>query len=290
MVGTLNGTDQWFRRGAASTGLTDYGVGLDGTILQWNDPTGKAHAGVSANRAGHANGGSDGLEGDGPLYVRTQGVNAINRDLVSIERDDQGDPYTQPVPKDQRTSIVRICAYWHDQDEVPYSLFPLNPKRGGGIVTQFFHKEFATKGCPWGPVEEQINLIQDEIRAILQAAQVPAGEVPVPPKPPDPDHGQLPADYTAEGLSDRFGTLIRKHVDGHETEHGFSMRGAVSNAWIARGDSENRKMVDLPPASLQIDHPEAKGLQSSIILFDGRGADNWVLHRPDPSIAWRWAA
>src|ERR1700712_3066345 len=97
MVGSLWGTDGWFRCGSASDGLTDYWIGndcdgpeWDGVIIRWNDPRGKAasvsydggNGRVSANRSGWANGGSDGLEGDGPLFVRTLGVNAINRDLV----------------------------------------------------------------------------------------------------------------------------------------------------------------------------------------------------------------
>ena len=83
MIGTLWGTDGWFRRGSASDGLTDYGVGndcdgpeWDGVIFRWNDPRGKTanvryeggSGRVSANRAGWANGGSDGLEGDGRLF------------------------------------------------------------------------------------------------------------------------------------------------------------------------------------------------------------------------------
>ncbi len=59
MHGTLWGTDSYFRRGAASTGLTDYGIGgatdgerWDGVILRWNDPRGRAHTGVSPNRSG----------------------------------------------------------------------------------------------------------------------------------------------------------------------------------------------------------------------------------------------
>src|SRR4051794_28149791 len=68
MVGTLSGTDGWFRFNAAPgrgpDGLTDYGAGgrrdgpnRDGVILCWNDPRGRP--------AGWANGGCDGLEGDG---------------------------------------------------------------------------------------------------------------------------------------------------------------------------------------------------------------------------------
>src|SRR4051812_7687088 len=81
MIGSLKGTDMWFRDGVPSPdhvaqGLTDYGVGgstdgpdLDGVIWRWNDPKGR--------RAGWASGGSDGLEGDGPMFVRTLGVDAI---------------------------------------------------------------------------------------------------------------------------------------------------------------------------------------------------------------------
>ena len=101
MVGTLWGTDTYFRTGAPA--LTDYGVGgatdgpnWDGVILRWNDPRGR--------RSGWANGGSDGLEGDGPLFVRTRGVAAINRDLVSIERSDGANPAT-PVSAKQAESI-----------------------------------------------------------------------------------------------------------------------------------------------------------------------------------------
>jgi len=84
---------------------TAYGVGgstdgpqWDGVILRWNDPRGR--------RSAWANGGSDGLEGDGPLFVRTRGVNAINRDLVSIERSDGANPAT-PVSAKQAESIWR---------------------------------------------------------------------------------------------------------------------------------------------------------------------------------------
>lgn len=296
MVGTLWGTDKWFRRGASSDGLTDYGVGIDGTILRWNDPLGKPHPGVSANRAGWANGGSDGLEGDGPLFVRTMGINAINRDLVSIERDDQGQPYSYPFVGKQLDAFVRLAAHWFDYANVPWDRFPINPNLWQAIVTYFFHLEFATKGCPWGPVEAKVNEVQNAIRGLLKAGQVDnATPVPVDPATPvDPKHDSLPLDYTVAGLDARFGKLTRRKLDGTTSKSGFSMKGAISNAWIARGAAEKRKMADLPPASyfaesvnpkLQID---GKPSVAGIVLFDGRGSDNWVLYRPDPSVAWRW--
>lgn len=295
MVGTLESTDMWFRRGAASTGLTTYGVGIGGKIYMWNDPTGKARSGVTANRAGWANGGSDGLEGDGVLFVRLHGVNAINSWLVSIERDDQQRPYDYPYQDPQALAIDRIIAYVFDQDDVPWDKYPFNPKLN--CVTDFFHKEFATKGCPWAPVEEAINRSQDRVRGFLKAAQTEINdEIPLP--PPDPieqDHDQLPMGYTVEGLTLHFGKMKRRKADGTKLQPtGFNMKGSISNAWVARGAAEGRTMEQLPPADEMAEITNAKIIldgktaTASIVLFDGRGSDNWVLYRPDNSISWRW--
>jgi hypothetical protein len=179
MVGSLIGTDKWFRDGVPSPthkakGLTDYGIGgstdgpLDGVIWRWNDPTGR--------RSGWASGGSDGLEGDGPAFVAKLGVDAINRDLVSIERSDGGDIATPMSPR-QFESICQLSAYWFDQAKVPWDSFPVNPHYG--IVTHMLHKEFATKDCPFPAVYDRINEIQDRIRAILKQYQESAGYAPV---------------------------------------------------------------------------------------------------------------
>jgi hypothetical protein len=68
---------------------------------------------VSKNRAGRANGGADGLEGDGPLEARRFGTHAINTKLVSIERSDGGD-ITTPISPKQFESICALTAYWFD--------------------------------------------------------------------------------------------------------------------------------------------------------------------------------
>jgi len=295
MVGTLAGTNLWFRRGAASTGLTDYGVGVNGLIYRWNDPTGKAHPGISPNRAGWANGGSDGLEGDGPLFVRTLGINAINRDLVSIERDDQAKPFDYPFIDPQKAACVRLTAFWFDQAEVAWDSFPLNQNKG--CVTHMLHKEFATKGCPWDPVENAINDVQDSVRGLLKAGQV-SDALPVPVEPPapiDPDHDTLPLDYTLAGLTKRFGSLEHRDITGKIVGQAvFNIKGPISNAWVARAAAENRSMDNIPPASDWVDsvNPrvtiDGKPATSSIVTFDGRGADNWILFRPAVGIAWRW--
>lgn len=314
-VGTKESDDRWFRRGAQSTGLTDFVVGRDGTIFQWNDPWGKEHwvklyvdkngwtvysdtgqtYRVSANRAGWANGGSDGLEGDGPIFVRTRGINAINRDLVSIEREDKGHPHTEPFDGPQFSQFCKLVAWIYDQIQVPWDRFPVNPNLAQAIVTYFFHMEFATKGCPWEQVMEKINETQNTIRGILKAGQVSEASTPIdPPNPPDPDHDWLPVGWTPELLDKQFGTLTRRKVDGTVIRSGFSMKGIISNAWIQRGIAEGREINELPPASYMAETHNSKltiGTEPAtegIVLFDGRGADNWVLTRPDESIAWRW--
>lgn len=309
MIGTLWGTDRWFRRGAASTGLTDYGIGnstdgaqWDGVILRWNDPTGKAshvdyrdadgsrHAGnVSPNRAGWANGGSDGLEGDGPLFVRTLGVDAINRDLVSIERSDGGDINTPMSPK-QFDSICRLTAHWFDRARVPWDRFPLNP--AAGVVTHMLHFEFATKACPFPPVRSRIDEIQARVRAILKAAQTQTEGTPAekPPVPIERDHDKLPNGWTLEQLTSRFRRPVYEQIDGTRERVGFNLKGSISNAWLARAVNEGiTEIRDLPVPQRMIDiaQPDS-GLVSTVVAFDGRGSDNWMLIRPDKSVAWRW--
>jgi hypothetical protein len=287
MVGTLWGTDRWFRHDPESgrwpSGLTDYGVGgsadgpeWDGVILRWNDPRGR--------RSGWANGGSDGLEGDGPLFVRTLGIDAINRDLVSIERSDGGDIATPISPK-QFESMCALTAYWFDQARVPWDSFPINANVGGGIVTHFLHKEFATKGCPWAAVESRIDEVQERIRQILRAAQTNDGPE-VEPIPAMPDHGWWPQGYGVDALRERFGTLSRHEADGSVQGMRFDPNGVISNAWVARGVAEQMEVGELPGARDWWSHPVGDGRQVDVVTF----TNGWTLLRPDRAIAWRWVA
>jgi hypothetical protein len=282
MVGTLWGTDAYFRSGAPA--LTDYGIGgstdgpeWDGIILRWNDPLGR--------RSGWANGGSDGLEGDGPLFVRTLGINAINRDLVSIERSDGKDVNTPVSPK-QFESMCALTAYWFDQAKVPWNQFPLNPHVGGGIVTHFLHKEFATKGCPWAAVEDRIDAFQDRIRTILKLAQTGKDGPIASPVRPKPDHDWWPQGYELNVLRERFGGLVRHGPAGKVRIMGFDPTGVISNAWVARGVTEHLNARQLPKALDWWSHPNGTGGGTDLITFD-RG---WILLHPDQHVTWRWAA
>jgi len=299
MVGSLWGTDGWFRSRSPRAGLTDYGVGnasdgpaWDGVILRWNDPRGRAttveiggqRLPVAANRAPWANGGTDGLEGDGPLFVRTLGIAAVNRDLVSIERSDGGDVHAAMSAK-QVEAICRLTAHWFDQARVPWDTFPLNPAHG--VVTHLLHYEFATKTCPHAPVTSRIDEIQDRVRQILKSAQT--GEVatdPVAPAAPiRPDHEWWPQGYDLATLTGRFGLLDKRQPGATApSRHGFDPRGAIGNAWVARGVAERLRARDLPAPRTWWALDGAAGLARDVVVFDG----GWTLYRPDPAVAWRW--
>jgi hypothetical protein len=301
MVGTLWGTDGYFRRGSQNTALTDYGIGgatdgaaWDGVILRWNDPLGKAatvavdgvpHS-VSANRAGWANGGSDGLEDDGVLFVRRLGISAINRDLVSIERSDGGKIET-PMSAKQFESICALSAHWFDVARVPWDRFPVHPAHD--LVTHLLHYEFATKACPFPPVTARIDEIQSRIRQILKGGQTlgkPAEPAPSPssPGPNRPTHDWWPQGYDLALLKERFGVLERLNLDGTVTPAPFDERGVISNAWVARGVQERRTARQLPHDLrwwvLRADADQTYDL----VTFD----DRWVLFRPDQHVAWTW--
>jgi hypothetical protein len=236
MVGSLSGTDIYFRGEARNKALTDYGIGgatdgtLDGVIYRWNDPRGR--------RAPWANGPTNGLEGDGPAFVRVYGVVGVNRDLVSIERSDGGDINT-PMSEKQFESMAQLTAYWADQAEIPWYDFPINPK--SGVVTDMEHWEFSTKDCPFAPVRSQTTRLQNRIRAILKQWQV--GLTPVDPRPEEPPPVPVePATGYPVGMDEKlardlFGFFTKQ--DGTKVGFDPSPKGVVSATWLSRGDSEN---------------------------------------------------
>lgn len=180
MIGTLYGTDGFFRLPTIGA-LTDYGVGTlatdgaeqDGAILQWNDPRGRA--------SGWASGPVNGAYGDGKAFVDKYGVNAVNRDLVSIEISGR---YETPVSAKAFESVCRLAAFEADRMKIPHSSMPVNPATG--ISMFFFHQEF-TRGtgkiCPGSVVMSLIDEIIARTTAIMRQYQ--EGEMPEP-KPDEP--------------------------------------------------------------------------------------------------------
>jgi hypothetical protein len=291
MVGTLRGSYTYILPGGGGQALWDYSVGgatdgaNDGVIWRHNDPKGR--------RAGWANGGSDGLEGDGPLFVRTLGIDAINRDLVSIERSDGGNYQSQPMSPKQFESIAQLTAYWFDQARVPWNTYPVNPNVG--CVTHMIHKEFATKDCPFPPVYNEISRLQDRVRAILKAAQTVApdagNELP-PEQPIEQDHDRYPNGWTAAALKDQWGVLPRVNPGGSVTSLHFAVTknpiAAIANAWIARGAADGITTIsDLPKPQLWQVIAVDEDTKSDLITFEG-GREAWQLWRPNKWVPWTW--
>jgi hypothetical protein len=156
--------------------LVDYVIDRLGGCIELNDPFG--------TRSPWANGGSDGLEGDGPAFVNALGVDAINNRLVSIEHVGVS---PDPMTAAQLERSAQLKAWLFDHAKTPYTSFPVNPNVG--IVTHMQHFEFATKPCPGPGIIAQTQQLQDRIVAIMkqyQSVTVDAPPVTTTPAPAKP--------------------------------------------------------------------------------------------------------
>ena len=275
-MGTVEDIYALFATGGERQGdaLTDYVIGLDGRIWMLNDPLG--------DRSPYANGGSDGLEGDGVPFVRAMGASAINSGLVSIENIGRPDtPFAGP----QFESCAALMAHWHDRVRCPWDQFPYNPIYR--IVTDLQHYEFATKDCPFPAFRARTDALQDRVRAILKAGQTggaPATSVPIP-KPVVVDHETLPGGLTVADATARFGTVTKIAPDGKRTTGGFDKNGIVSNAWLKRGAEERVYPKDVTIYQLDPD-PKGTGDERQIAVF-GNG---WTLFSKAAFASWEWVA
>ena len=219
MIGTLRGTDYYFR--LPTTGaLTDYGVGTaftdgavdDGVIIRWNDPRGR--------QSGWASGPWENPAGDGRAYVAKYGVDAINRDLISIEI--SGRQYTDPVSDKCVESVAQLSAYWADQCRVPWSSYATSPATA--LVFTYWHNEFqAHKPCPGAVVMQLTDRIIARTKDILKSAQ--EGTAPVPPTP----GVQYPAFMDKDIATRMFGSV--KGEDGKT--YAYSEGQSISSLWLA---------------------------------------------------------
>lgn len=260
--------------------LVDYSVQRSGSIVRLNDPRGY--------RSPYANGGSDGLEGDGPAFVRTLGIDAINADIVSIEREGKEEPYTDA----QLEATAHLEAWVFDQAGVPWHAYPLNP--AVGCVTDIEHFEFALKACPFGPKRAQVNERQNLVRGILKAAQESGKPAPTPPPSPVENPGKAwPNGWTTAELAKRFGELVLFDAAGKSSKHTFDENGQISNAWAARAKKEGITKVTAIPKPLRWNRmlTSADGV-IDVVVFDAAGSPDWVLYNPKAGdrAGYRWAA
>ena len=217
MVGTLWGTDAYFRLRRARPDRLRHRrqhrrPEWDGVILRWNDPRGR--------RSGWANGGSDGLEGDGPLFVRTLGINAINRDLVSIERSD-GRDITTPLSPKQFESLCQLTAYWFDQARSHGTDFRSTRTSAPGS---------SPTSCTRSSRPRAARGRRSRIGSTRsRTASAPSSKRPRPmmpvrrhpaTSPPKPDHDWWPQGYAVDALTERFGGLTRHAAGRQDPAHG----------------------------------------------------------------------
>ncbi len=172
MVGTLWGTDGWFRRSDVK-GLTDFGIGIvdvgDGfaEILQWCDPFGTLIPWASGPVLNP--------EGDGPRALAAfGGAGGVNRHGVSIELDDRGDT-TTPVSPPQWSSLCWMLAFVHAE---------WLGQTADTFDWNMHHHEFCGDGykkCPFSRVRDHTAEYQEAVKAIMRHWQwgtpYPAGGV-----------------------------------------------------------------------------------------------------------------
>lgn len=184
MLGTLNGTDEFFRTmgsaradfqrtGNAVGALTDYGIdNISGDVFNWNDPWGKASPGVSPNRSGWSSGpyNTTGTAfGDGKIWIEKFGVNAVNRNGLSWEiAGFQTDPFSDAAMK---VTAQAIASTAHDKG-IFYFDFPMVVADGGSFTV--YHCEITgedVKECPFDTVKAQTNALIAMAKEIMRLAQ-----------------------------------------------------------------------------------------------------------------------
>jgi hypothetical protein len=168
MVGTLMGTDSYFRQPGVGA-LTDYGVGVSATdglpnagrILRWNDPRGR--------RSGWANGRVSKPYDDGLKFLNRYGINGVNRDCVSIEISGN---YDTALDVKAKASIAALVAYWADQYNIPHTEFPFIRAENRNFT--IWHQEFTIgtgKICPGAVVMQATDEIIDAAKKIMAQYQ-----------------------------------------------------------------------------------------------------------------------
>ncbi|MDQ3125873.1 MAG: hypothetical protein M3Q74_09765, partial [Pseudomonadota bacterium] len=251
--------------------LTDLVIGYDGRIgllNDWRDPN------RGGTRAGWANGGTDGLEGDGVAFYRR--FPAINQVLVSCEHCQKaGGAWSDAMIAasiEVRTAIAQEL-------RCPAAAYPHHPAYGGVSIEQQ-HRNFATKSCPANPyIGTHDAAVRREVKAKLAAWQ--GGGAPVP--PPEPVKTFTDWHMTLEHVAHAFGTLTRHNPDGTADELRFDPTGPVSLAWLRRCEERG----EFPEAEeMRVWDTGAYPGTEWWVTFEG----GWNLIKPagDTRAAWAW--
>ena len=149
--------------------LTDWGVGLDGTVLRWNG---------DKERSPHANGPITNPDGDAVAFLARYGAAAVNRDLESIEL--EGLTYDSPVTSALMEAAVELIAWRIDRAMIPWHIWPQNRD---GLQAIYWHGEFGPKECPGPVVRARTDELIDRVQARLRTYQLQTRPGALPPDP-----------------------------------------------------------------------------------------------------------
>jgi hypothetical protein len=291
--GTIPGYRAFFGTGGerAWDALVDAIIAPNGDAAWYNYPY---DDNLGGTRSPWASGGTDGLEGDGPAFIRALGIEAINGRLVSKEHIRT---VGQPIPDAMIDTSGRITAAVMQRAREPWDSYPVNPS--AGCVTHMIHSEFTGKGgdgpeeCPGLQFKLEIDPIQDFVRGLLKVAQqtgvnVPtttaAPPAPVPPTKPveNPAHDLYPdgmPDYAAARKA--FGTGTKHRRDGTDVGFGFQEKNPVSLAWLARGATE----MSWPKIDEWWENVNSNGTVRHMVTFKKAG---WTLINNADRRGWQW--
>jgi hypothetical protein len=250
--------------------LTDLVIGADGRIgllNDWRDPE------RGGTRAGWANGGTDGLEGDGLAFYRR--FPAINSALVSCEHASKaGQAWTDAMIE----ATVEVRTAIAQELRCPAASYPVHPAWGVSIEQQ--HRNFATKNCPAEPyISRHAPVVLREVKAKLAAWQ--GGDVDIP--PPAPVRTFTDFGFTEEQVAYWFGTMRRHNADGTVDDLPFDPTGPLSLLWLKR--CEERNVWPEAEEMKQFDSRIAEG-KEWFASWEG----GWTAVAPvgDGRAGWRW--
>lgn len=252
--------------------LTDTCIGRDGRIGLLNDWRDDKNGGT---RAGWANGGVDGLEGDGTAFYRA--FPDINSCLVSCEHVARsGEAWTDAMLE----STIELRTAIAQELKCPWDAYPYHPAYGGVSIEQQ-HRNFATKSCPANPYINQYDaVVKREVKAKLKAWQ--GGEATGPAPTPEPVWFTR-FGFSLEDIESFFGTITRHNQDGTTDELAFNPEGALSLLWLNRCDKEGKF-----PEAERIWYSDAKFVDGQEMWASWVGG--WMAYLPlvDSRASWQW--
>lgn len=209
----------------ARDALVDSVIDRDGTIAILNDPFSQTEGGT---RAGWANGGVDGLEGEGVAYFRASPN--INATIFSCEHvAAAGQAWTDALIE----SSIELRVWLMQKLKIPAASYPTNPRTGATCEAE--HYMFALKSCPDFPYRDKLRpVVRAEVKKRLAAWQ--GGDVDPPPAEPAKTYTDL--GITLEQVAYYFGTMTRVNADGTVDRLPFDPQGPLSLLWLKRCERE----------------------------------------------------